>query len=206
MTTTTPAPALSTPTPLAPSERRTVAWLFAVWLAGALAVGASGLYSLERRALVPLTIASLVLAQLVAYRAEGHVLRRFADGIELRAIALFQAVRLPVGVAFLVLASHGLDATFARVAGWGDVVSGLFALGVALAAPRSRAVWWAWTLVGLGDIAVVIVTAQRILLFSDHPQTMMLLAGLPGALLPTFLVPLVVTTHLLVIARLRRAG
>ncbi|MFO0682525.1 MAG: hypothetical protein U0234_10760 [Sandaracinus sp.] len=204
----TPTSTLDAPAPssIAPRDKRAMLALFAVWIALATAIGASGLYSLPRRALVPLTIVTLVVAQLVAYRSGVGALRRVADAIDLRWVALFQSVRAPIGATFLLLVSFGLDATFARVAGYGDLVSGLFALGLAIFAPRHRGVWLAWSIVGLGDILLVIATAQRILLFSDHPETMSILIGLPGAWLPTFLVPLVVSTHLLVLTRLRRAA
>ena len=60
--------------------------------------------------------------------------------------------------------------------------------------------------VGLLDILAVVVTAQRILLFSGHPETMGALTTIPWSLLPTFLVPLVITTHFAVIARVLRAA
>ena len=95
--------------------------------------------------------------------------------------------------------------TFASVAGFGDLATGLLALVTGLAASRSRPALALRCTIGLIDIVVVVLTAQRILLFSDHPQTMSLLLGFPGVLLPTFLVPLIMATHLLVFARLRRA-
>lgn len=176
----------------------------ASWLTVATIVSAAGLVSMERRFLVPIALVGLVILQVVLYRRGGFV-RELADATSTRALVLFHVVRAPIGAAFLVAMSHGLDGTFARIAGYGDLVSGLGALAIGLFAWRSRTVVLVWNAVGLLDILAVVLTAQRILIFSDHPHTMAMLVGLPGTLLPTFLVPLVISTHVLLFAR-RRPG
>lgn len=193
---------LQGPSPATSPTRPAMFALFA-WLVAALAFALSEALTIERAFVIPLTLSSLVIAQGVFYRRGGSF-RALADAVPTRALVLFHVVRAPIGVAFLVLMTHGLDATFARVAGIGDVVSGLLALVVGLFATRSRSAVLAWNALGLADILAVVVTAQRILIFSDHPQTMEILVHFPGMLLPTFLVPLVIATHVLLFVRLRR--
>jgi hypothetical protein len=103
--------------------------------------------------------------------------------------------------------TRGLDADFARIAGWGDIVSGVVALFAAafVGRPLERQVVRTWNVIGLVDIVLVVLTAQRILLFSDHPETMALFTQFPFPLIPLFVVPLVIATHLLVFRRTSRS-
>ena len=79
------------------------------------------------------------------------------------------------------------------------------ALVVALApfapATRLRAIT-IWNVVGTIDIALVVMTAARLGLAA--PSSMRALTYLPLSLLPTLLVPLIIATHLLIFARVRR--
>ena len=59
-----------------------------------------------------------------------------------------------------------------------------------------------WNVVGLVDILMVVVTAARLGL--SEPASMRALTVLPLSLLPTFLVPLIIATHILIFARIRR--
>ncbi|AKF09253.1 hypothetical protein [Sandaracinus amylolyticus] len=190
---------LSAPVPTSTDRR----WHFALgaWLALAVLASALGLLTPERLPLVPLSIAGGTLALVIAYRRVPSF-RAFAQRIDLRVPILLHFVRLPIGVAFLVMASRGaLDPTFATIAGYGDILAGGLAL-VAAAMPSRTGIVRAWNVIGLADILLVVATAQRILFFSGHPETMSTMAAFPWSTIPTFVVPLVIATHLLVLARL----
>ena len=65
-----------------------------------------------------------------------------------------------------------------------------------------RRVVFTWNLVGLLDMLMVFVTAQRLILFGDDPDALVQLAKFPLLMVPTFIVPIVLITHLVVFAHL----
>lgn len=177
-----------------------------LWLAVAVAVGASGLLARLRPPAPQVVLAALTAALVVAYFALPGF-RAWADALDLRAVIGFHATRF-VGIYFLVLYGRGeLPYVFAVPAGWGDIVTAFGALMLAGAAPRRstrgyRRALLAWNVFGLVDILFVVGTAARSAI--ADPESMRPLLQMPLNLLLTFVVPLIVATHLLVFARLRR--
>jgi hypothetical protein len=103
-----------------------------------------------------------------------------------------------LGLAFIVPALNqpGMPLEFATPAAYGDLLSGILALGVLIAL---RARWsiaislaWAFSIVGLADLANALRQDGAILYM--------------GAtwFIPTFVVPLLLVTHAMVISRLVR--
>ncbi len=113
-----------------------------------------------------------------------------------------------VGIAFLVLHARGeLADDFALWAGWGDIAVAVSALFVAYFAcpPITSGRKWTvglWNAVGLVDIVLVVATALR--LGSVDILQVAAIARFPMSLLPTFLVPLIIATHVLIFVRLTR--
>jgi hypothetical protein len=112
-----------------------------------------------------------------------------------------------VGFYFLLLSQQGLlPAGFAKPAGIGDAVVATLALLI-LAAPflrQSRPILLTWNTLGLIDILLVVTGALRFGL--RDLQSMRALRVLPLSLLPTFLVPLIIATHVLLFVRLSGGG
>jgi hypothetical protein len=187
-----------------------VAAALGAWLAVALAAGASGLVARLRPPLPQAVLLVLTLGLLALYRGSA-AWRAWADGVDIRALVLLHLTRF-VGIYFLVLYGRGqLPWAFAVPGGWGDIaVAVLAGLVVAWAPTRGRGGWAAyagWNVAGLVDILLVVATAARQAL--GDPASMRALTVLPLGLLPTFLVPLIIASHVVIWVRLRasrRAG
>lgn len=153
----------------------------------------------------PAIIFGLSALVLLAYFRIAAV-RAWVDAIDLRALVLLHVTRF-VGIYFLMLYERGeLPRAFAVPAGFGDIIVATMALPVAFAplqpGTRRRAIR-IWNVVGLADILMVIVTAARINLAS--PFELRAFTHLPLSLLPTFLVPLIIATHVIIFVRIARS-
>jgi hypothetical protein len=127
--------------------------------------------------------------------------------LPLPALLLPHASRF-AGFYFLTLHAQGkLPYAFAVPGGWGDIVVAVSALALAFV-PREmawrRKAYLAWNTFGLVDILFVIATAARLALADPHSMSALLY--LPLSLLPTFFVPLIIATHVILFVRLRNAG
>jgi hypothetical protein len=176
----------------------------AVWLAGAVLLGASGRLLLLRPPAPQLVLAGLTIG-LVAAAVIFPSFRSWLVGLRLRQIVAFHVTRF-IGVYFLVLYARGeLPFLFAVPGGWGDIAVATGALLLVLLVPQLEAHprWLLlWNLVGLADILFVVTTASRLAL--ADPESMSALLRLPLSLLPTFLVPLIIASHVLIFWRLKR--
>ncbi|MDB6168649.1 MAG: hypothetical protein JWM88_1513 [Verrucomicrobia bacterium] len=173
------------------------------WLFAALLVGRFLLLQRLPMPAVQGILAALTVALLAAYRLSRNF-HSWLVAIDLRWIVLLHVSRF-VGFYFIVLYRRGeLPFAFAVPGGLGDIVVATLALGlVAIPMPapmRLRAIS-IWNVVGLLDILMVVFTAGR-LGFADS-GSMRALTYLPLSLLPTFLVPLIIASHVLIFARVR---
>ena len=178
---------------------------FWLWFFGALASGHFLLLQRLPPAALPAVIFGLVAVLLYALFRVA-VLRAWIMALDLRALVLVHLTRF-VGIYFLILHQRGeLPYAFAIPAGIGDIVVAVMALPVAFAplaeGPRRRAVV-IWNTVGLVDILLVIASAARLNLAA--PGELRALTHLPLSLLPTFLVPLIIVTHVIIYVRTSRA-
>jgi hypothetical protein len=182
----------------------TVRLVFWVWFAAAVFAG----QQLVLQRLPPFAVPGLVFglaALLLLNYFRVAALRAWVDALSLRTLVLLHVTRF-VGVYFLFLYQHGeLPHDFAVPGGIGDIVVATFALPVALAPWEPafrRRVTNIWNAVGLVDILLVAVTAARLNLVD--PSQMRALTRLPLSLLPTFLVPLIIASHVVIFVRLAR--
>ncbi len=173
------------------------------WLVVALVLGGSGRLSQLHPPVPQLVLLGLTVG-LVLAGAFAPGFRHWLAGLNVRQIVAFHILRF-VGIYFLVLYSRGeLPYAFAVPGGWGDIAIATGALILVLLVPDlgARRPWvLGWNLLGLLDILYVVLTASR--LATADPLSMVALLRLPLSLLPTFLVPLIIASHLLLLQRLR---
>ncbi|HYB40711.1 MAG TPA: hypothetical protein VEL75_03015 [Candidatus Methylomirabilis sp.] len=175
------------------------------WFLIACLVGLAGVLGGARAPVPQVLIAALTAAVLLTGRAAPPV-RRFLLEVDLRALVLIHVSRL-VGIYFLILHGRGeLPWAFAVPGGSGDIAVAVASIAIGLlVAPDSamgRRIVLAWNLFGLADILMVVATAAR--LGMADPASMRALLHLPLSLLPTFLVPIIIASHLVIFWRLRR--
>ncbi|HEX2852550.1 MAG TPA: hypothetical protein VHO24_04875 [Opitutaceae bacterium] len=182
-----------------------IRYLFWGWFFAAIATG----HFLLLQRLPPPAIPVLIFIQVTVLLAAYFRVPAFHEWVErfsLRTLVLLHVTRF-VGFYFLTLYARGqLPYAFAVPGGYGDIIVAALALLVALvpmsAALRERA-FSIWNVVGLVDILLVVFTAARLGL--ADPMAMRALTYLPLSLLPTFLVPLIIATHVVIYLRLNRA-
>ena len=173
-----------------------------LWLLVALVLGASGRIALLRPPGPQLVLLGLS-ALLIAAWATISGFRAWLFSLDPRTIVAFHLTRF-VGIPFLVLYSRGeLPFEFAVPAGWGDIVVACGALALLFVRDLGsrRTLLTVWNLVGLIDIIAVVVIAARLAL--ADPASMQALLQFPMNLLITFVVPLIISSHVLLIFRLR---
>ena len=187
-------------------SRWVVPSVLGVWLLAATAVGAAGLLA----NLVPpwpqVILVGLTLVSLAVLWSDGPV-RRWAKRVDPRRLVAFHITRF-VGVYFLVLYGRGeLPYEFAVIGGWGDIIVATFAVLLIATGPpagRRRAAYLVWNAVGLADILFVVATATRLAL--ADPTSIAPLLRLPLSLLITFVVPIVIATHIWLFRRLGKSN
>jgi hypothetical protein len=185
------------------SRIRIVALLLLGWLC--FAVGLAGWFQHASAPVVAITVWSLSVLALLACWKIG-TLKAWARDVDLRWLVLFHLTRLIAGIYFLALCHRGeLPCAFALPAGWGDITVAVLA-AIAVAAMHTaftKMILLIWNTIGLIDIIFVVSSALRFGL-SDW-QSMHALRELPLSLLPTFLVPLIIASHVLIFVQLARA-
>jgi hypothetical protein len=188
-----------------PASGRLYLFIGAVWLAAAVMAGISG-RTAELVPPAPQVVLVLLTGIVVVAFASRERFRRWIASLDLRVFPGFHLTRFG-GIYFLVLHARGeLPYAFAVPGGWGDILVAASAL-LLLALPggpgaRPRLLF-AWNLFGLLDILFVVATATRLAL--GDPTSMAALMRLPLSLLPTFIVPLIIASHLMLFWRLRQA-
>ncbi len=185
------------------NPNRLVTLVLLAWLC--FAVGLAGWFHNANAPAVAATIWALTAFALLACWKIGPI-KAWAMNVDLRWLVLFHLTRLFAGIYFLVLCRRGeLPCGFATRAGWGDISVAVFALAV-VAAKRTqfaKTLLIIWNTIGLVDIIFVVFSALRFGL--RDWQSMHALRELPLSLLPTFVVPLIIASHVLIFVRLARA-
>jgi hypothetical protein len=184
------------------------------WLAVAQYLGAANAYFATNENAVPTLLFGVLIPLMVA--AIGLRLSRsiasLVSAIPLHWIVAAQVYRILGGI-FLVLWVDGdLPWQFALPAGIGDVITGCFAVVVAIRLaqkePGALRAAYVWCLFGIADLVVAVATGAMTspglphLLAFDAPN--LLISSYPLVMIPTFGVPLALMLHGLVLRQLKR--
>jgi hypothetical protein len=180
------------------------ATFMAIWFAAAAALATAGAFQTAVGG-VP-TIAFALVTPLALGLGAVWLIEPVGRAFAMRDLAplliAMQSYRM-FGLGFIVLMAIGqLPAIFAIPAGLGDLAIGLTAFGAASAARRgqlSRAVWW--NALGLVDLGLALTlgvgTGPSQLGFIPAMPRSTLFSLAPFAVVPSFIVPLDITLHLL---------
>jgi hypothetical protein len=177
--------------------------LLAGWLALAVILVGSG-----RLASVPppgpqVLLVALTLGLLLLER-RAPWLRDWVAAADLRVLLALHLTRF-VGIPIYLAGQGGrFPESFATPTGLGDVAVAALAAGVLIGGPpdtpRRRGLWQAWNALGFLDLALVVANAARTAL--ADPASMEAIVRLPFGLLPTWLVPVLLATHVWIFRRL----
>ena len=174
-----------------------------VWLIAAVLAAATGV--LARSPVPPPAIAILLAVAVLLLLRVSAGARAAVREIGPAPLVGFHLIRILAGAYFLVLYRRGvLPGEFAIGAGWGDIIVGIGAalvlwkcLPVRTNAQRFGLL--GWNTIGLLDILMVLGNGAR--LFVRDAGIVAPFTTLPLALLPFFVVPLVIASHVLLFAR-----
>lgn len=183
-------------------SNRVVLTVLGIWFGLALAVGATGMTQQLRPPAPQIVLGTLTILALGALWFIKPI-HSWAMQIDLRVFVAFHLTRF-VGIYFLFLYQQGeLPYEFAVHGGWGDILVATLAIGLLAIGPavgRKRLLFRVWNIIGLADILFVVATAARLALVD--PESMAPLLRLPLALLPTFVVPIIIASHVWLFGRL----
>ena len=180
---------------------RGVVIILLIWCVSAVLLGASGVIASLHPPFPQVILFGLVGLLLLAYGLSSKF-RRWLSTVPLEWFVSVHLVRF-VGFYFLWLyEQRQLPYAFAVLGGWGDIVVATLALVLLVLRPDSRAIYLVWNTLGLADILFVVSTATRLAL--ADPASMATLLRFPLSLLPTFIVPLIIFTHVVIFLRLKR--
>lgn len=174
-----------------------------LWLIVAIALGLSGVLRQVRPPGPQIVIVGLTGVLIASYWLSKSF-RAWLRSLDLRAIVALHLTRF-VGFYFLWLYGKGeLPYRFAVPGGWGDIIvatGAVVIVGTWSVFGNRRPVLLIWNVYGLVDILFVVATAATEAMAA--PASMAALLRMPLCLLATFLVPLIISSHLLIFARLR---
>jgi hypothetical protein len=186
-----------------------------LWFVAVVALAASGALTWRLELGAPVLALSIVIPIVVLIVVATLVpgARRALSSIPLPALIAVHAIRI-LGFLFLLLLAAGrVSAPFAPSAGWGDIAAGATAVPVAWAlasrVPGARWLVVLWNSVGLLDLiaaaglGMTSAAGSPLQVFFDAPGSAVM-ATLPWAIIPIFLVPQLIVSHLAVYWRLGR--
>lgn len=177
-----------------------------VWLAIVSIAGVAGIPQKLVSPTPQIILAGLTIALLLASGLYPP-LRSWVLESDWRALVEIHLVRVIAGAGFLLAASRGkFPEQFASMAGKGDIAVAVLGLFVILLVSPHKSyapfVYGLWNLLGLVEILRVIMEASRLDLVDHRAMSEML--QMPFVLLPLFVVPILIASHIWLFERIFR--
>jgi hypothetical protein len=199
--------------PLSSPQKLTTVTIAGLWIGFAIALATTGIYAATA---TPVPAVGVILAlPLVAIGGAALMSAGVRESLLALPVPLLlglNALRILPGAFILLLASQGkLSGPFPQSAGWGDIIVGIIAIPLTVAAARnfagSRYALLAWNI--LGTLDLVEAVALAVLSVPGSPQQIFggavgstAMGVLPWSNIPTLLVPFYFLTHGVIFARL----
>ena len=199
--------------PMSPLQKLTTVTIAGLWIGLAVALATTGIYAVTATpvpavgVMVALPLIVIGVATLLSARVRETLL-----ALPVPLLLGLNALRILPGAFILLLASQGkLSGPFPQSAGWGDIIVGVMAIPLLLAAARnfagSRRALLAWNILGTLDL----LEAVALGVLSAPGSPLQIFGGavgstamwsLPWSSIPTLLVPFYFITHGIIFARL----
>ena len=188
-------------------KNRPILIFFVVWFAIAIFAGATDHIAGLRPPYPQYVLLGLTGILLILERVVGF-LKRWVNEVDIRALVALHLVRIAAGTTFVVLGKRGvLPLAFTEPSGWGDIgvglIAGLLILSGGVTTARDRRLYLFWNSLGLLDLIFVVVTAGRLAMADPHAMHPLL--HLPLSILPSFLVPILLASHIWIMRRVMAA-
>jgi hypothetical protein len=203
--------------PLSPVQKLTTVSVAGLWIGFAIALAATGIYASTA---TPVPVVGFMVALPVMVIGAAALLsihvRETLLALPVPLLIGLNALRVFPGAFMVLLESQGhLSGPFPQSAGWGDIVVGLTAIPLTIAAARnlagSRSAVLAWNILGTLDLlaavslGVLSAPASPLQIFGGAVGSTAMWS-LPWSNIPTLLVPFYLILHGIMFARLMQAN
>ena len=180
---------------------RVLLTLLAIWgLAVATASGTGAYDAFPPLLLGPIIALGIVVPVIVYAMSKGF--RAYIEAIGLRPLTVFHIWRVGAALMFFWYGAHDLlPQVFVQIAGWGDLIAGLLALGITIL-PESRTRYLVFEIFGFADFVAAVGTGLTMFLL--HDPLMATIRTLPIALIPLYGVGISGASHIMAFDLLRR--
>jgi hypothetical protein len=175
--------------------------VLAIWGLAVVVAAETGAY----KAIYPLVLAPIIALGIVVpviVYAVSKGFRAYIEAIGLRPLTVFHIWRIGAALLFFWYGAHDLlPQVFVQIAGWGDLIAGLLALGVTLL-PENRTRYLVFEIFGFADFVAAVGTGLTMFLL--HDPRMAGIQTLPMALIPFYGVGISGASHIMAFDLLRR--
>ena len=191
-----------------PMRTSTLAGIATAWFAIALALGAAGVVEKLRPPIPQLILLGLTALPAPGARCLTVISRGHSTSTPARWSRSISRGSSRAGISSYCTIAGKCPIHSLFPLGWGDIATAILALILLLAAKTERRtglrLYVIWNVFGLIDILAVVGNAATTAI--RDPESMRALLQLPCSLLPTFLVPIIIVSHIVLFLILSRAG